>query len=181
MICMNETTKDLNMCDGCYYLRVITLVITKVPSAENLSMSTYVYNFDLLKMLFGGMCWLCGESRRYILEFHHVTDKRYNIASMMNSKFELQEVLEESEKCALVCRTCHMLVRVDGLMCKDSMKYIEENHKFFIDSLNISEHMFFLEKITCWEELAQQLNVVGQENKRSLAYGVSKKRKLGEF
>ena len=59
MICMNETTKDLNMCDGCYYLRVITLVITKVPSAENLSMSTYVYNFDLLKMLYGGLFWLC--------------------------------------------------------------------------------------------------------------------------
>lgn len=58
--------------------------------------------------LLGGKCLKCGESRPYILAFHHLdktqkddTPSRF----IANSQFELY--FEEIKKCCLLCSNCH--------------------------------------------------------------------------
>lgn len=50
-------------------------------------------------------CVKCGESRRYIIQFHHVNcdDKRFNITTMHSQN----TVMEEIKKCVCLCSNCH--------------------------------------------------------------------------
>ena len=54
-------------------------------------------------------CVDCGENYPYwVLELDHLRDKVANISEMCNSKsFNLQSIVEELEKCEVVCANCH--------------------------------------------------------------------------
>lgn len=51
-------------------------------------------------------CVKCGETRRYIVEFHHITpnDKQSNIGEY---KIVNRALLDELSKCICLCRNCH--------------------------------------------------------------------------
>lgn len=52
-------------------------------------------------------CKKCGDVRYYVLDFHHLTDKKYNICAMA-SKGVSQETLDtELKKCIVLCANCH--------------------------------------------------------------------------
>jgi hypothetical protein len=53
-------------------------------------------------------CIKCGESRWWILDFHHRNpqEKEMNMASFMHH-FGMKRILEEIEKCDVLCANCH--------------------------------------------------------------------------
>ncbi len=52
-------------------------------------------------------CVDCGIRDVRVLEFDHLRDKTYNIASMLH--FSWAKVLQEIEKCEVVCANCHRI------------------------------------------------------------------------
>ena len=65
-----------------------------------------------LKDIKGSCCCLCGYSKCLAaLQFHHIDpkNKKFGITEAIKSKIKVtkQEILEEIEKCILVCANCH--------------------------------------------------------------------------
>lgn len=54
-------------------------------------------------------CFKCGDVRWYLLEFHHIdpNTKEYAISDMFRSDFSRKRMLNEMEKCVLLCANCH--------------------------------------------------------------------------
>ena len=55
-------------------------------------------------------CLYCGESFSPCLHFHHVdpTKKRFTIGTAVESKYSRQDILEEIDKCIILCANCHI-------------------------------------------------------------------------
>jgi hypothetical protein len=51
-------------------------------------------------------CVDCGEEDPIVLEFDHLREKRFNISKALHDR-SLGSVLEEIEKCEVVCANCH--------------------------------------------------------------------------
>lgn len=56
-------------------------------------------------------CAKCGESRGYVLDFHHINpnEKEYTISHMIANhyNFENEETQKEIAKCIVLCANCH--------------------------------------------------------------------------
>jgi hypothetical protein len=52
-------------------------------------------------------CVDCGESDPIVLEFDHLRDKERNVSALVLGGWEWARVLEEIEKCEVVCANCH--------------------------------------------------------------------------
>ena len=76
-----------------------------------------IWNKEKYLMKRNGMtCDVCKESfPRELLEFHHLVEEEKNF-NMHVSKFSgikiRQEVLDEADKCAILCSNCHRLEHV---------------------------------------------------------------------
>jgi Mor family transcriptional regulator len=53
----------------------------------------------------GGKCSVCGETRYWVLEFHHISNKEFDIGNNRHSRFSLLE--QETKKCICLCSNCH--------------------------------------------------------------------------
>lgn len=51
-------------------------------------------------------CTDCGERDPVVLEFDHLRDKKFNVASALPER-TWTSILEEIEKCEVVCANCH--------------------------------------------------------------------------
>lgn len=51
-------------------------------------------------------CVDCGESDPVVLEFDHLADKKFDIGAALPYR-NWQSILDEIEKCEVVCRNCH--------------------------------------------------------------------------
>ena len=59
---------------------------------------------------FGGKCIVCGY-KKYVgaLDFHHLNPKTKSFAlSVKGLSYSRKSLLQEAQKCALVCKNCHM-------------------------------------------------------------------------
>jgi len=54
-------------------------------------------------------CKKCGESRWYLLDFHHIdpTKKEYGIATVMTGGYSMDTLIREINKCVTLCKNCH--------------------------------------------------------------------------
>ena len=54
-------------------------------------------------------CEKCGETRPYVLDFHHKnpSEKKDTVARMIANTSNINSVLEEIAKCAVLCANCH--------------------------------------------------------------------------
>ena len=54
-------------------------------------------------------CAKCGESRGYVLDYHHINpeEKDASVARMTSNKYRLDSVFAEIEKCVCLCSNCH--------------------------------------------------------------------------
>lgn len=56
----------------------------------------------------GKCCNQCGDSRKVVLEFHHLRDKEFNIADGIRKS--INKIKKEIEKCEILCANCHRVV-----------------------------------------------------------------------
>ena len=54
-------------------------------------------------------CAKCGDSRGYVLDFHHINpeEKEQTIARMTSNNYQLNKVYNEIQKCIVLCANCH--------------------------------------------------------------------------
>lgn len=54
-------------------------------------------------------CIICGYNKcTAALDFHHIdNDKSFNVSQMINDGCSLTKIMEEVEKCELLCSNCH--------------------------------------------------------------------------
>lgn len=54
-------------------------------------------------------CAKCGDSRGYVLDFHHINpdEKENTIARMTSNNYQLDKVYDEIKKCIVLCANCH--------------------------------------------------------------------------
>lgn len=58
------------------------------------------------------MCLWAGDIKPCQLDFHHLKDKKFNIAS---TKTKMKLMILEMNKCTIVCACCHRLITWDNL------------------------------------------------------------------
>lgn len=63
-------------------------------------------------------CVICGESRVICLDFHHKNknDKNFTISSNLGKSID--ELLNEVEKCIVVCANCHRIIHSEDYIEK---------------------------------------------------------------
>lgn len=54
-------------------------------------------------------CAKCGESRRYLIEFHHIdpSKKEFTLGDGTKLHKSIEDVRKEAEKCVCLCANCH--------------------------------------------------------------------------
>ena len=52
-------------------------------------------------------CSKCGDKRWYVLDFHHIKGKDYNIGQLINRGPNIKKVKNELRKCIVLCSNCH--------------------------------------------------------------------------
>lgn len=62
--------------------------------------------WDLVQAAKVGGCVICGEDSLEILEFHHVTQKRFSISHGWRTA-GLKQLTEELRRCIVLCANCH--------------------------------------------------------------------------
>ena len=60
---------------------------------------------DIIKIL-GGACMKCGETRHYILDFHHTNPEEKDYA-LSSNLYRPHQIYKELHKCILLCSNCH--------------------------------------------------------------------------
>ena len=54
-------------------------------------------------------CLDCGEKNHIVLDFDHLTNKKYNISRMIHDGFSWAAIKKEIAKCEVVCANCHRI------------------------------------------------------------------------
>lgn len=58
-------------------------------------------------------CALCPEDDACCLDFHHPNDdKKHDISTMVCDAFSWDKIMEEIQKCVVLCKNCHAKVHV---------------------------------------------------------------------
>lgn len=52
-------------------------------------------------------CKICKESNPVALDFHHLSDKKFEISKVSSSRCSLKHIMNEISKCILLCANCH--------------------------------------------------------------------------
>lgn len=65
-------------------------------------------------------CPFCGESEPACLDFHHVKNKITNISTSLATNMSWEEILQEMEKCIVLCANCHRKLHVGKLTLTDN-------------------------------------------------------------
>ena|ERR1700728_185754 len=68
-------------------------------------------------------CIDCGQTNPMLLEFDHISDKKFNITSLMRGSID--RLKTEMAKCVVRCVACHRLVTIERL-AGPSWEYYQE-------------------------------------------------------
>lgn len=61
----------------------------------------------LFKVLSASACIDCGEKDIIVLDFDHVSDKKFGISLMFRHRHSLKAIENEIKKCVIRCANCH--------------------------------------------------------------------------
>lgn len=54
-----------------------------------------------------GDCKKCGDKRWYVLDFHHLKNKEWNMSDLCARGSSIERIKKEIKKCILLCSNCH--------------------------------------------------------------------------
>jgi len=63
-------------------------------------------------------CKDCGETNHIVLDFDHLSNKKYNVSRMIHDGFSWAAIKKEISKCEVVCSNCHRIRTHDRLTKK---------------------------------------------------------------
>lgn len=113
--CKKEIDKEL-------YLSNHSNRQSKIRDRQNRTQSILKkYLTDIKK---SSKCALCGEDRWWVLDFHHLRDKRFEVSSLARRGCSLETFKEEIDKCIVVCANCHR-----DMHFKESNEYEKWNNE----------------------------------------------------
>ena len=52
-------------------------------------------------------CSKCEENRWYVLDFHHLNNKKDNVSNLIQGRSSWETILNEIKKCIVLCANCH--------------------------------------------------------------------------
>lgn len=52
-------------------------------------------------------CAICGEDRWWVLDFHHIKDKKFEVPSLARRGCDVETLKKEIDKCIIICANCH--------------------------------------------------------------------------
>lgn len=52
-------------------------------------------------------CRKCGETRKYVLDFHHIDSSKKSFTISSKTNYSLEKIENEINKCVLLCSNCH--------------------------------------------------------------------------
>lgn len=64
-------------------------------------------------------CAICGDDRWYVLDFHHLSDKKFTISQKIQEGCSINTLKEEIAKCIVVCANCHREIHYKQDLLKD--------------------------------------------------------------
>ena len=114
---LTEFNKNKSKKDGLqYYCKVCQGLMTQEHYRKN--KQSYVDNSlkqkQLLAEWFKGYkktlkCSMCSVDKHYMLDFHHQDPefKKFTVSQMIRSCGSKKRILEEIDKCIVVCKNCH--------------------------------------------------------------------------
>ena len=78
------------------------------PASERGRSDELAENRELLLAYLSERCCVdCGEEDLIVLEFDHLRDKRQNISVLISTGYEWAYILDEIQRCEVVCANCH--------------------------------------------------------------------------
>jgi hypothetical protein len=100
-IVLKEIEKCQILCSNCH---------KKLHSDGNGSKNATIDRQNYVEMKKSLKCEMCGETHPACLEFHHKDPKtkKFNISDAIRTTHSLEEILEEINKCTLLCSNCHL-------------------------------------------------------------------------
>lgn len=78
----------------------------------------------LFNVLSRSKCVDCGEKDIVVLDFDHLKDKQFNISLMFRSRYSVEAIEKEIQKCVIRCANCH---RKKTAREMNSWKFIKQN------------------------------------------------------
>lgn len=78
----------------------------------------------------GGKCEICGYNKNLsALEFHHINpnEKKFNIDGRNISNKSMKSLIEESQKCKLLCSNCHKETHFSHYELNETKKLLNDN------------------------------------------------------
>lgn len=96
--CVSKYTKQHYLLNKEYYL---------IKARVNVKASRRRLREFLLHYYQTHSCVDCGESDPVVLEFDHVKDKKYGVATLISRAVSVKKAMEEIFKCEVVCANCH--------------------------------------------------------------------------
>jgi hypothetical protein len=120
--------------DNKQYIRV-PAIRDKDKDKEKRKILIWAKIYKAIKEL-GGKCHKCNEKRIWLLCFHHIIpeEKEESINFLKNSKVRFSKLLQEVNKCQLLCQNCHREAHTNLFLDSKnkysiSRKLIVENNK----------------------------------------------------
>ena len=102
---------------------------------------TTAKKINLINQL-GGGCSKCGETRHWMLEFHHQGDKEFGIARKIGGRFSILQ--KEISKCICLCSNCHRETHT-----------VDKDNNYVI----IKRKMLLYKQTCCCEECGYDRNI----------------------
>ena len=100
-------------------------------------------------------CAKCGDSRGYVLDFHHINEKekQNNVSRLLSSNAGLNKIQQEINKCIILCANCH---REFHFLAKQNENFTIQQ---YLNNNNSNNNIF----IEGWP----QQNISIQQNKKN--------------
>lgn len=95
---------------------------SKIRNRQN-EVQTNLKEF-LMSIKKNSKCIICGDNRWWVLDFHHIKNKKFEVSSLARRGCSLETFNKEIDKCIIICANCHR-----DLHFKESEEYKKWNNK----------------------------------------------------
>lgn len=98
-------------CKDCQKIKDKKLYDNSLTRKEDIRKRQKIQSIKLREIIINlkksSSCVNCGESRFYVLDFHHKKDKKFDISQAPQKNVSINKLKSELNKCEILCSNCH--------------------------------------------------------------------------